>query len=211
MSYLGWLQPRELAEAYATSDLLLFPSEVETFGNVTLEAMASGLPCIVDERCGAHLVQDDINGYTVRGGDVDLYYQLAWRLCDGVKGAALRKRLGGEARRARHASQHVTIYACVTALVCCHIFTRTASAVPLAPTRSCMAGRAVEHYDVCANTEEIIHHYIMRVGAAQRALDAFSLNAFVFLLTSEVILFGFFWGATLINKVLAATFYLLGV
>ena len=74
-----------------------------------------------------------------------------------------------------------------------------------------MAGRAVEHYDVCANTEEIIHHYIMRVGVAQRALDAFSLNAFVFLFTSEVILFGFFWGATLINKVLAATFYLLGV
>ena len=55
VSYLGWLQPSQLAEAYAISDLLLFPSEVETFGNVTLEAMASGLPCIVDERCSAHL------------------------------------------------------------------------------------------------------------------------------------------------------------
>lgn len=99
MSYLGWLQQRELAEAYAISDLLLFPSEVETFGNVTLEAMASGLACIVDERCSAHLVQDGKNGYTVRGGDVDVYHRFARRLCHGAEGAALRKRLGDEGRR----------------------------------------------------------------------------------------------------------------
>ena len=37
------------------------------------------------------------------------------------------------------------------------------------------------------------------------------LSAFFFSITSEVILFGFFWGATIINKVLAVTFYLLGV
>ncbi len=33
----GWLSGLELAEAYASSDILLFPSDVETFGNVTLE------------------------------------------------------------------------------------------------------------------------------------------------------------------------------
>ena len=33
----GWLSGLDLAEAYASSDILLFPSDVETFGNVTLE------------------------------------------------------------------------------------------------------------------------------------------------------------------------------
>ena len=70
VAYVGWLQQRRLSLAYAASNLLLFPSEVETFGNVTLEGMATGLPCIVDERCSAHLVVDGINGYTVRNGDV---------------------------------------------------------------------------------------------------------------------------------------------
>jgi glycosyltransferase involved in cell wall biosynthesis len=43
---LGWLSGKALAEVYASVDLFLFPSEVETFGNVTLEALASGVPCI---------------------------------------------------------------------------------------------------------------------------------------------------------------------
>ena len=43
---LGWVGGAELAVAYASSDIFLFPSSVETFGNVTLEAAASGLaPC----------------------------------------------------------------------------------------------------------------------------------------------------------------------
>ena len=36
----GWLSGLDLAEAYASSDILLFPSDVETFGNVTLEVWA---------------------------------------------------------------------------------------------------------------------------------------------------------------------------
>jgi hypothetical protein len=40
----GWLSGIALAEAYASADILLFPSGVETFGNVTLEALASGCP-----------------------------------------------------------------------------------------------------------------------------------------------------------------------
>lgn len=42
VSFCGWLSGTALAEAYASSDILLFPSDVETFGNVTLEALASG-------------------------------------------------------------------------------------------------------------------------------------------------------------------------
>ena len=44
----GWLFGPALGEAYASADVLLFPSSVETFGNVTLEALASGCPCVVE-------------------------------------------------------------------------------------------------------------------------------------------------------------------
>ncbi len=43
----GLLTGRDLAEAYASADLFAFPSVTETFGNVLLEAMASGLPSVV--------------------------------------------------------------------------------------------------------------------------------------------------------------------
>ncbi|HZG77354.1 MAG TPA: glycosyltransferase family 1 protein [Paenibacillus sp.] len=43
---LGFVEGRRLAELYAASDVFLFPSATETFGNVVLEAMASGTPVI---------------------------------------------------------------------------------------------------------------------------------------------------------------------
>ncbi len=43
----GLKQGRELSEAYASADLFVFPSSTETFGNVLLEAMGSGLPSLV--------------------------------------------------------------------------------------------------------------------------------------------------------------------
>ena len=43
---LGLLHDRELAAAYASADIFVFPSATETFGNSLLEAMGSGLPCI---------------------------------------------------------------------------------------------------------------------------------------------------------------------
>jgi glycosyltransferase involved in cell wall biosynthesis len=44
----------ELARHYASADIFLFPSETETFGNVTLEAMASGLAVIAYDYAAAH-------------------------------------------------------------------------------------------------------------------------------------------------------------
>jgi glycosyltransferase involved in cell wall biosynthesis len=58
--------------------VFLFPSDVETFGNVTLEALASGCPCVVEEKCGGHLVTHGVNGFTCPAGidDIILYSQI---------------------------------------------------------------------------------------------------------------------------------------
>lgn len=45
-TFTGYLQGETLAEAYASADLFVFPSTTETFGNVVLEALASGTPAI---------------------------------------------------------------------------------------------------------------------------------------------------------------------
>ena len=48
----GFLRGEKLAELYADSDLFVFPSGTETFGNVLLEAMASGIPCLCTDSGG---------------------------------------------------------------------------------------------------------------------------------------------------------------
>lgn len=61
--FTGFASGEDLAKAYASSDVFLFPSHTETFGNVTLEAMASGLPCLVADAIGSKsLVEDGVNG-----------------------------------------------------------------------------------------------------------------------------------------------------
>lgn len=62
--FTGFLTGQELARAYASSDVFLFPSDTETFGNVTLEAMASGVPVVVADATGSKsLVEPGVNGY----------------------------------------------------------------------------------------------------------------------------------------------------
>ena len=64
--FTGFLTGKDLATAYASSDTFFFPSDTETFGNVTLEAMASGLPCLVADAQGSKsLVDHGVNGYLV--------------------------------------------------------------------------------------------------------------------------------------------------
>lgn len=96
VSCAGWLSGVALAEAYASADVLLFPSGVETFGNVTLEAIASGLPGVVVTECSGHLVQSGYNGFTCPDDDLEGFYQTTRSL---VVDKQLRKRMSRDARR----------------------------------------------------------------------------------------------------------------
>lgn len=69
-AFLGFLQGDALSEAYASADIFLFPSETETFGNVTLEAMASGLVCVCADATGSRsLVLQGETGFCVAPRD----------------------------------------------------------------------------------------------------------------------------------------------
>ena len=50
--FTGFLFDADLSRAYASSDVFVFPSPTDTFGNVVLEAMASGVPVVVSDRGG---------------------------------------------------------------------------------------------------------------------------------------------------------------
>lgn len=61
VEFTGYLKGRELSTLYASSDVFVFPSSTETFGNVVLEAMASGLPVIAVNSGGVK--ENVINNY----------------------------------------------------------------------------------------------------------------------------------------------------
>jgi glycosyltransferase involved in cell wall biosynthesis len=69
-AFLGHQSGRDLATAFASSDVFVFPSTTETFGNVTLEAMASGtVPVCVREGGAWSMIQDGANGLVARPRD----------------------------------------------------------------------------------------------------------------------------------------------
>jgi glycosyltransferase involved in cell wall biosynthesis len=65
-------QSCDLSRAYASSDIFVFPSTTDTFGNVVLEAMASGVPVIVSDKGGPReIVQHGRTGLVTKGRNAD--------------------------------------------------------------------------------------------------------------------------------------------
>jgi len=79
----GYLEGEELSRVYASSDILLFPSTTETFGNVVLEALASGLPAVVSDVGGCkEVVGKSLAGLVAKANDPLDFYQKCKQLVE---------------------------------------------------------------------------------------------------------------------------------
>jgi glycosyltransferase involved in cell wall biosynthesis/predicted metal-dependent phosphoesterase TrpH len=99
-TFLGWLEGEDLARAYASADIFLFCSTTDTYGQVVLEAGASGLPVVaVAEGGPASLVENRHTGMLCQA-DAD---HIAGTLLQLAASPLLRRHLGSSAARAARA------------------------------------------------------------------------------------------------------------
>lgn len=105
-TFVGYLRGRELAQAYASSDLFVYASETETMGNVVLEAMAAGRAVVAPAAGGIpSLIRQGETGMLFAPGDLDAAAGHVRRLLDdpGERGrieAAARRDVEGRSWRA---------------------------------------------------------------------------------------------------------------
>jgi glycosyltransferase involved in cell wall biosynthesis len=90
--FTGYLSGLDLARAFASSDLFVFPSTTDTFGNVVIEALACGLPCIVSDQGGPKdLIEAGVTGYITPALDPEAFAaQITGALADPARHAAMR-------------------------------------------------------------------------------------------------------------------------
>lgn len=96
-TFTGWLEGEDLSSAYASADLFVFPSRVDTSGQVVLEAQASGLPAVLRPEGGAcENIEPGTSGLVAVGrGPAKFAEQIEALLDDD----GLRRSMSREARR----------------------------------------------------------------------------------------------------------------
>lgn len=100
-AFVGFQGGTDLGRAVASMDVLFNPSVTETFGNVTLEAMACGVPVVAARATGStSLVEDGVNGTLVPPGDITGF---ADALAAYISDPALRAKHGAAGAKKSHA------------------------------------------------------------------------------------------------------------
>lgn len=106
--FAGYRTGEDLATHYASADAFVFPSDTETFGQVVTEALASGLPVIAPSRGGVmDTVIPNETGFLFPPGDAEALASEALKL---VEDDGLRRRLGGNGRRAAEARSWEAVF-----------------------------------------------------------------------------------------------------
>jgi len=83
--YAGMRHGEDLAEHYASGDVFLFPSLTETYGNVTLEALASGLAVVAfDYAAAAEHIRHDHNGTLAKYDDTGAFVAVSAALAADI-------------------------------------------------------------------------------------------------------------------------------
>jgi glycosyltransferase involved in cell wall biosynthesis len=108
--FTGVLRGEELSRAYANMDLFVFPSHTDTFGNVVLEALASGVPAIVTPDGGPRtIVRDGETGRIVPDGQFTS--AITEILADSARHAKMREAARAYALKASWDSVFEGVYA----------------------------------------------------------------------------------------------------
>lgn len=96
-TFTGFLHGEELAQAYASSDVFVFPSTTETLGLVLLEAMASGLPVIAASSGPAReQIENGVNGFLFEPEKPEGFVDL---VLSALRDEPLLRRVGEQANR----------------------------------------------------------------------------------------------------------------
>lgn len=94
--FVGFQTGPELGRAAASMDMLFNPSVTETFGNVTLEAMACNLPVVAAKATGSEsLVREGVTGRLIRPGAISQFAEALYYYCENADA----RRAAGEAGR----------------------------------------------------------------------------------------------------------------
>jgi glycosyltransferase involved in cell wall biosynthesis len=97
MTFAGYLNGENLAKVYASSDLFVFPSPTETFGNVVLEALATGTPVIGANSGGVkNIISHETTGYLCEPKNVEQFNHAIIHL---LENQTLLQKMGEDARK----------------------------------------------------------------------------------------------------------------